>query len=137
MGLFKLSLLASLPIVILVSLAADQTLQNEQILNTVQDIIQKQQLQQQQKAPPHPAPAVVFPVVGPQPDPKPGCYAYDPQKFQFEDSILTYFPNGRLGNAISAYMMLSWVQLDHKLPTYLERKAVDMLSQVQSDLLHT
>ena len=123
MGLFKLSLLASLPVVILVSLAADQTLQNEQILNTVQDIIQKQQ---QQKTPPSPAP-----VVGPGlPDPKPGCYAYDPQKFHFEDSILTYFPNGRLGNAISAYMMLSWVQLDHKLPTYLERQAVDMLSQV-------
>ena len=125
MGLFKLSLLASLPVVILVSLAADQTLQNEQILNTVQDIIQKQQ--EQQKASSSPAPAVVGPGL---PDPKPGCYAYDPQKFHFEDSILTYFPNGRLGNAISAYMMLSWVQLDHKLPTYLERGAVDMLSQV-------
>ena len=63
-------------------------------------------------------------------EPNPDCYAYDPQKFHHEPSIVTYFPNGRLGNVISAYVTLSWIQMDHKLHTYIERGAADVLSQV-------
>ena len=63
-------------------------------------------------------------------EPNPNCYAYDPQKFHHEPSIVTYFPNGRLGNVISAYITLSWIQMDHKLHTYIERGAADVLSQV-------
>ena len=43
LGLFKFTLLASLPVVILVSLSANQKLQTEQIINTVHEIIKEQQ----------------------------------------------------------------------------------------------
>ena len=67
-------------------------------------------------------------------NPKANCYKYDPDKFPTEESIVTSFPNGRLGNMISSYLMLSWIQLDHKLATYMEREAIDTLSKVKSPL---
>ena len=37
--------------------------------------------------------------------PKPDCLKFDPEKFKTTPSLITYFPFGRLGNTISAYLV--------------------------------
>jgi len=122
-GLFKFSLLASLPIVILVAVTANQRLQQERFDFLVRQFIQNQAAANRTAA------AAAMSATPPAFEPKPDCYAFDPLTFDDEPSIATYFPNGRLGNAISAFLMLLWVRLDHGLQTFMEKEAVDMLSQ--------
>ena len=37
--------------------------------------------------------------------PKPNCLKFDPETFKTLPSLITYFPFGRLGNTISAYLV--------------------------------
>lgn len=56
------------------------------------------------------------------------CLKYDAQKFKNSPSIFTYFPEGRLGNKISAYLYLFWLKLDFGLDVYFEKESFDMLN---------
>ena len=38
--------------------------------------------------------------------PKPNCLKFDPETFKTLPSLITYFPFGRLGNTISAYLVI-------------------------------
>jgi hypothetical protein len=51
------------------------------------------------------------------------------QKSQFKKSpsIFTYFPEGRLGNKITAYLNLLWLKLDFGLDVYYEKESFEML----------
>ncbi len=42
--------------------------------------------------------------------------------------MVTYFPGGRLGNMISAFLTTLWVHLDHGLDPYLEKEAHEFMS---------
>ena len=57
------------------------------------------------------------------------CMAYD--TFDRDStSIVTYFPGGRLGNAITAYLTLYWLKLEFGLDTYFERESKDLLEGI-------
>lgn len=51
------------------------------------------------------------------------CIRYDPKKFQTTPSIVTYFPGGRLGNMLTAYLFLLWIKLEHGYDTYFEKES--------------
>merc|ERR1712001_131626 len=55
------------------------------------------------------------------------CMEYDPKKFKESTSIVTYFPGGRLGNTITAYLTLYWVQLEYGIETYFEKESKERL----------
>ena len=55
------------------------------------------------------------------------CTPYDYETFKNSTSIVTYFPGGRLGNAITAYLTLYWVQLEYGLDTYFEKESLERL----------
>lgn len=40
---------------------------------------------------------------------------------------MTYFPGGRLGNMLTAFLTLLWVKLDMNLDVYLEQEAHEFL----------
>ena len=46
------------------------------------------------------------------------CIRYDPLKFKTSPSIMTYIPGGRLGNKMSAFLMLLWLKLDFGFDVY-------------------
>ena len=56
---------------------------------------------------------------------KPPCLNYDREKFQTSPSIFTYFPEGRLGNKITAYLTLLWLKLDFGLDIYYEKESFE------------
>ena len=58
------------------------------------------------------------------------CTVYDYEKFKDSNSILTYFPGGRLGNAITAYLTLYWLQLEFGLDTYFEKESKERLELI-------
>ena len=51
------------------------------------------------------------------------CIRYDPKKFSKANSIMTYFPGGRLGNMITAYLTLLWMKLEFGYDVYFEKEA--------------
>ena len=55
------------------------------------------------------------------------CTIYDYENLKDSPSIVTYFPGGRLGNAITAYLTLFWVKLEYGLDTYFEKESYDLL----------
>jgi len=55
------------------------------------------------------------------------CTPYNYETFKDSPSMITYFPGGRLGNAITAYLTLYWVQLEYGLDTYFEKEAKERL----------
>lgn len=54
------------------------------------------------------------------------CIRYDPRKFKNSPSIMTYFPGGRLGNKITAYLSLLWMKLDFGYDTFFEKESFDV-----------
>ena len=52
---------------------------------------------------------------------------YQPERFKESTSIVTYFPGGRLGNTITAYLTLYWVQLEYGIETYFEKESKERL----------
>ncbi len=58
------------------------------------------------------------------------CLRYDPKKFKEGVSVVTYFPGGRLGNMLTAFLTSLWVHLDHGLDPYLEKEAHDFMSVI-------
>ena len=58
------------------------------------------------------------------------CMAYDYETFKNSTSIVTYFPGGRLGNAITAYLALYWLKLEFGLDTYYEKESKELLEQI-------
>ena len=69
--------------------------------------------------------------------PPPPCLQYDAQKFKNSPSIFTYFPEGRLGNKISAYLYLLWLKLDFGLDVYYEKESFDMLDSIFANVRGT
>ena len=57
------------------------------------------------------------------------CLSYDPQTFKDSTSMVTYFPGGRLGNTLTAYLNLLWLKLEHGLDTYFEKQSKELLEQ--------
>ena len=57
----------------------------------------------------------------------PPCLKYDEEKFKTSPSIFTYFPEGRLGNKITAYLTLLWLKLDFGVDTYYEKESFENL----------
>jgi hypothetical protein len=55
------------------------------------------------------------------------CIRYDPKKFTSSPSIMTYIPGGRLGNMITAYLTLFWLQLDYGYDTYFEKESLNVI----------
>jgi hypothetical protein len=55
------------------------------------------------------------------------CTPYNSETFKDSPSIVTYFPGGRLGNTITAYLTLYWVQLEYGLDTYFEKESKQLL----------
>jgi hypothetical protein len=55
------------------------------------------------------------------------CLNYDKEKFKTSPSIFTYFPEGRLGNKITAYLTLLWLKLDFGLDVYYEKESFENL----------
>jgi len=45
-------------------------------------------------------------------------------------SIATYFPGGRLGNMLTAFTTIYWINLDFGMDVYLEREAHKFLSNI-------
>ena len=50
------------------------------------------------------------------------CIRYDPLKFKSSPSIMTYFPGGRLGNMLSAYLNSYWMKRDFGYDVYFPKK---------------
>eukprot|EP00096_Caligus_rogercresseyi_P011923 TRINITY_DN4842_c0_g1_i1.p1 TRINITY_DN4842_c0_g1~~TRINITY_DN4842_c0_g1_i1.p1 ORF type:complete len:380 (+),score=14.15 TRINITY_DN4842_c0_g1_i1:58-1197(+) len=57
------------------------------------------------------------------------CILYDEKKFKNSSSVFTMFPGGRLGNMISAYMYITWLQWEYGLQVYFERKSHKHMSK--------
>ena len=51
------------------------------------------------------------------------CIRYDPRKFRNSPSVMTYFPGGRMGNMITAYLTLLWMKLEFNYDVYLEKQS--------------
>ena len=51
------------------------------------------------------------------------CIRYDPRKFKNSPSVMTYFPGGRMGNMITAYLTLLWMKLEFNYDVYLEKQS--------------
>ena len=119
-GLFKFSLLVALPVILLVAGSKNAGFQQEATQKYIMELMRKQ-------AEIADGNYTVAPKSSIQPNAD--CYRYDPSFFPDEPSIVTYFPDGRLGNGLSSYLMMLWVKLDHGLETYMQREAIDMLSQ--------
>ena len=51
------------------------------------------------------------------------CIRYDPKKFLASPSVVTYFPGGRLGNKLTAYLMLLWLKLEFGFDIYFEKES--------------
>ena len=43
--------------------------------------------------------------------------------------MATYFPGGRLGNKLTAFLTLLWLKLDFGLDVYLEKEAHQFLDR--------
>ena len=55
------------------------------------------------------------------------CVRYDPKKFMSSPSLVTYFPNGRLGNKLTAYLTLLWIGLETGLEVLYEKESFKVL----------
>ena len=51
------------------------------------------------------------------------CIRYDPRKFKNSPSVMTYFPGGRMGNMITAYLTLLWMKLEFNYDVYFEKQS--------------
>ena len=51
------------------------------------------------------------------------CIRFDPKKFQHAPSVMTYFPGGRLGNMITAYLTLTWMKEEFGYDVYYEKES--------------
>ena len=55
-------------------------------------------------------------------------HRYDPRKFSTSRSIVTYIPHDRnLGNVISAYLILLWINLEHGYNIYVDKASHNQL----------
>ena len=54
------------------------------------------------------------------------CLRYDPKKFSKSPSIVTYFPGGRLGNKLTAYLTLLWINLEFGFEVYYEKASYNV-----------
>ena len=53
---------------------------------------------------------------------------YDPRKFVTSPSIVTYIPHDQnLGNVISAYLILLWINLEHGYSVYVDKASHNQL----------
>ncbi len=69
------------------------------------------------------------------------CIRYDPKKFASTPTMVTYFPGGRMGNMLTAFLMLLWLKLEFGFDVYYEksslmvRKCFYLFSQIFSSVL--
>ena len=65
------------------------------------------------------------------------CREYNAKEFKKSRSIFTYFPEGRLGNKISAFLFLYWLKLDFGLDVYYERESYEVLDYIFANIAET
>jgi len=58
------------------------------------------------------------------------CRKFNAKQFKNSPSIFTYFPEGRLGNKITAFAFLYWLKLDFGLDVYYERESYEVLNRI-------
>ena len=65
------------------------------------------------------------------------CRKFNSKQFKNSPSIITYFPEGRLGNKISAFLFLFWLKLDFDLDVYYEKESLDVLIYIFENVAGT
>ena len=65
------------------------------------------------------------------------CREYNAKEFKKSPSIFTYFPEGRLGNKISAFLFLYWLKLDFGLDVYYEKESYEVLGYIFANVAGT
>jgi len=65
------------------------------------------------------------------------CIRYDPRKFRNSPSVMTYFPGGRMGNMITAYLTLLWMKLEFNYDVYLEKQSYLFMNLIFKNINET
>jgi hypothetical protein len=57
------------------------------------------------------------------------CRQYDAESFKNSKSLFTFFPEGRLGNKLSAFLNLYFLKLEFGLDVYYETESYNFLNK--------